>query len=103
MEGLLNIGSLILGLIAWVLAVFSIVKYRKDGFRKGIIISSLIMSSCAISILFQILYNDYLVKIEDFTALMDTTGTLVVASSALVIVTITLNGIYLILTKDGGN
>ncbi len=103
MEGLLNIGSLILGFIAWALPVLSIAKYRKDGLRKGISISFLSMSSCTISILFQMLYNDYLVKTEDFTALMDTTGTLVVVSSALVIVTITLNGIYLILTKDGGN
>lgn len=62
--------------------------------------SILSMSSCSISLCFQILYNHHLVEIQDWSALMDTTGALVLVSSVLVIVTIALNIISMFLYKN---
>lgn len=96
----LSLGSLVLGLTAWVLPVVNIMRYGKDKHRNWIVMSIFSMSSCAISLWFQIIYNHHLVEIEDWSALMDTTGALVKVSAVLVIVTITLNIISMFLYKN---
>lgn len=58
------------------------------------------MGACAISIYFQILYNNHLVNIKDWTAIMDTIGALVFVSSVLLIVTVALNVIVLLIYRD---
>lgn len=95
MIGNLTIGSLILGLIAWILPIINIILYNNYNNKKRFIFSVISLGACAISLWFQIIYNNYLVKIEDWSALMDTTHALVVVSSVLVIVTIVLNVISL--------
>ncbi|AFS78964.1 hypothetical protein Curi_c19600 [Gottschalkia acidurici 9a] len=96
MIGLLNLGSLILGLVAWILPAINIVHDNRNWFT----LSTISMSACAISLCFQIFYNNHLVKIEDWSALMDTTGALVFVASVLLIVTIILNAITLIIYRD---
>ena len=66
----LNLGSLIFGLIAWILPVINIFKYKKC--EKWFVTSIISISLCAVSIFFQLYYQNYLVKIDDLPALMDT-------------------------------
>lgn len=48
----------------------------------------------------QIFYNNHLVKIEDWSALMDTTGAVAFVSAVLLTVTIILNAITLIIYRN---
>lgn len=98
--GWLNLGSLVLGLIAWILPIVNLIRNGKRGHSNSFVLSILSMGACIISLWFQILYNHHLVEIEDWSALMDTTGTLVWVSAVLVIVTIILNIINMFLYKN---
>ncbi|MFS0824354.1 hypothetical protein [Bacillus sp. 1P02SD] len=99
MISLLNLGSLILGLIAWILPIISLILYKNHGHRNWFTFSVISLSACAISLCFQIFYNHHLVKIEDWSALLDTTGAVAFVSAVLLIVTVVLNGITLILYR----
>lgn len=99
MIGLLNLGSLVLGLIAWILPGVSLLRYKKQDHKNWIALSMISISACAISLCFQILYNYHLVRIEDWSALMDATGAVVFAALVLLIVTIILNAITLIIYR----
>jgi biotin transporter BioY len=98
--GWLNIGSLMLGLIAWILPVVNLLRDKKQEKKKWIRLSLISVSTCAISIYFQIFYIYYLVKIEDWSALMDTIGAMAFASAVLIIVTIILNAFTIILYRE---
>lgn len=98
--GLFNIGSIVLGLVAWILPTINLIRYNKGGQKNWITFSILSISACSISLWFQIFYNNYLVKIEDLSALLDTTPTLVIVSGVLVFITIGLNIISLALYKN---
>ena len=100
MIGLLNLGSLVLGLIAWGLPAIALMRYKKGDDRNWATLSIISISACAISLCFQTLYNNYLVKIEDLSALMDTIGTVAFLSVVLLVVTIVLNIITLIVYRD---
>ena len=100
MIGLLNLGSFVLGLIAWILPVVNLMRYKQHDHRKWVTLSVMSISACAISLCFQIFYNYHLVKIEDWSALMDTTGAVAFATAFLLIVTIILNAITLIVYRD---
>lgn len=100
MIGWLNIGSLVLGLIAWLLPVVNLVGYIIGKQRNWAILSILSISACAISLCFQIFYNNHLVKIEDWSALMDTTRAVAILSAVLLVVTIILNAITLVVYRD---
>lgn len=100
MIGLLNLGSLVLGLIAWILPGVSLMQYKNKNHKNWIVFSVISISACAISLCFQILYNYQLVRIEDWSALMDTMGAVVLAASVLLIVTIILNAITLIIYRN---
>ncbi|NNJ30544.1 hypothetical protein [Lacrimispora defluvii] len=93
----LNIASLILGLTAWALPVINLVQYNKASNRKWGIFSLTSISVCGISLYMQILYTDYLVKINDWSALMDTSGGVVSITGLLLVVTIMLNLVTLLL------
>lgn len=95
MVGLLNIGSLVLGLIAWILPIITIINNKKTENKKGALLSFISMAACMISVYFQFLYNKHLVNISDWTAIMDTIGSVIVLSGILIGVTILLNGINL--------
>jgi hypothetical protein len=84
MVGLLNLGSFMLGLIAWILPVVSLMKY-KNNHRYWATLSVMSLSACAISLFFRIIYNYHLVKIEDWTALMDTTSAVAFVAVVLLI------------------
>lgn len=97
---LLNPASLLLGLIAWILPIINIVKHKKLNNKNWATLSMTSMGACATSIYFQILYNNHLVNINDWTAIMDTIGSLVFVSSVLLVITIILNVITLLIYRD---
>lgn len=88
---LLNPASLLLGLIAWILPIISLMQYKENKNKSWIILSIISISSCVISLFLQIIYNNHLVQINDWSALMDTTDALVFVSEVLIVVTIILN------------
>lgn len=100
MIGLLNIGSLVLGLIAWILPVVNLMRYKKQDHRNWIALSFLSLSACSLSLYFQIFYNHHLVKIADWSALMDTTDAVAFVALVLLIVTVILNAITLLVYRD---
>lgn len=85
----LNLGSFVIGLLAWTLPILNLVNHHK----RWVIVSLASMSACIVSICFQLLYNDYLVRIEDWSALMDTSQSVILLSFILATGTIFLNGI----------
>ena len=98
MVSFLMLGSLILGLISWILPVLNIAKNNKSWVTYSIIS----LSSCSIALVFQILYSNYMVKIEDISALMDTSGTSALLSVILLVITIILNILSLIYNNIKG-
>lgn len=84
---LTSIGSIGFGLIALIIPFVFLLK-KKGKFMK---VSFLSLSSCLISLLLQIYYFNYLAKIEDFSAIQDTSGTVVFISISLTLVVILLN------------
>ena len=92
----LNLGSLVLGLIAWVLPVVNLVQHKKADHRNWVAFSVASVSACAISLCMQIFYTDHLVKIEDWSALMDTSHAVALVATLLLVVTIILNAITLV-------
>ena len=99
MIGWLNIASLILGLIAWILPTINLLKHESPS-RSWMTLTFLSFSACSISLVFQIFSISEWVKVNDWTALMDTIGAIMTASSILIIGTIVLNGITLYLYRS---
>ncbi|WP_078431069.1 hypothetical protein [Metabacillus halosaccharovorans] len=99
MVGLLNLGSLVLGLVAWILPIVNIVQVKNQNNRKSMTLSVLSISACAISLCFQIFYSYHLVQIEDWSALMDTAGAVAYVGAYLLIVTLLLNGVTLFIYR----
>ena len=93
---MLNIGSLILGACAWLFAVFAIatskafISYRN---------TSVSFSLCVISIVFQLFEVNRRVLLGDYAAIEDTIRAVLIASVALVLITIILNLIALVKAK----
>ncbi len=97
---LLNLGSLVLGLLAWILPIINLIRYRKHDHKNWIALSIMSISAGAISLCFQIFEINYRVKLADWSALMDTMSALVFASAVFLIITIILNVITLIVYRD---
>lgn len=95
----LNVGSLVLGLIAWILPIVNLTRYDKHGNRNWIVLSIISISACAIALYFQIIYSNHLVKVEDWSALMDTSAAVESVSAVLLIVTILLNSFTMLVHR----
>ncbi|MCR8852480.1 hypothetical protein MKY88_09980 [Lysinibacillus sp. FSL R7-0073] len=100
MISMLNVGSLVLGFIAILLPIAILSATPKQIQNYRLMISILSLSACAISISFQLFYNFYLVKIEDWSALMDITRSSVLAVLFLLVSTILLNILVLIFKRN---
>ncbi|WP_455617122.1 hypothetical protein [Eisenbergiella sp.] len=97
MYGWLNVGSLLLGLAALIIPVIIIVRYKKTGNRNQSVLYTTSMCACALSLFFQICYNDHLVKIKDWSALSDTSEAVVSGALNLLLGTILFNIIALVI------
>lgn len=89
-----------LGLTAWILPIINLIKNNKQEQKSWVVLSIMSISAFAISICLQIFYQNYQVKIEDWSAIMDTKGSVAFVSTVLLIVTIILNVITLIVYRD---
>lgn len=87
--GWLNVGSLLFGIIAWVVPIIGLVRKNK------LFYSLISMGSCAASICAEVFYINHLVNKNDWSALMDITETLAKVCVFLLIVTIVLNTLLL--------
>ncbi|MFC0523691.1 hypothetical protein ACFFGV_08840 [Pontibacillus salicampi] len=87
MMGYVNISSLILGLIAWILPVYAMMSHQ----NKRAMLSIVSISLCGVSLFLQLVHQYYLVRLEDWGALADTIGAVVFAAAALLLITIALN------------
>lgn len=100
MNGILNIGSLVLGLIALGLPIINLVKYKNDKHKHWSTYSILSMTACAISIYLQIYVTYILVRLPDWPALDDTIGAVTFVAMVLLVITITLNATAMFLYND---
>ncbi|WP_033542516.1 hypothetical protein [Planococcus sp. CAU13] len=94
----LSFGSLVFGLAAWIFPVVNFGRYEKH--NHWITRSIISLSACAMSLAFVILYIHHLVKIEDWSSLMDTMGAFAFVSIVLFAVTAILNIINLIIHSE---
>ncbi|WP_121615469.1 hypothetical protein [Virgibacillus halodenitrificans] len=99
--GWLNIGSLVLGLVAWIIPIINLTVGKKQMNKKWIALTIISFSACAIAICLQIFYNLYLVNIEDWSALSEMRA-VAIASTVLAVVTILLNVLTLFLYRNRG-
>lgn len=90
---LLNIASFILGIISWVLPLILI--FKNINYKKVSIFSILSLILTIISVYFQFIYTNYLVKIEDWSAIEDTNDTVLFFCTVLILGTFILNFILL--------
>lgn len=97
-ETWLNLGSLILGLIAWILPIVNLLRVKNHNHNNWSTLSIMSISACAISLYFQIVYGHYLVQIEALSNLMEESW--VIISSVLLIVTLLLNIMTMIVYRD---
>ncbi|MEN8194820.1 MAG: hypothetical protein ABFS12_18510 [Bacteroidota bacterium] len=97
---LLNLSSLVLGLLAWILPVVNLMRYGKRDQRNWVALSIMSISASALSLCFQIFSINHRVKVADWSALMDTMSAVAFVSAVLLIVTIILNTITLIIYRN---
>lgn len=91
----LNIGSILLGAIAWMLPIADLARHGKSGPGDRAVFSIMSPIACSLSLFCVIVYLDHLVKIEDWSAIMDTSGAFVLASTVLIAGTVALNAVTL--------
>lgn len=89
--GMLNLASIVLGLVGWAIPIIQVGRLVKGkrGFGRYTYIFS--MGACCLAIWFQICYDEHLVNIEDWSALMDTIGAVRLVSVFLLAVTLLIN------------
>ncbi|MCL1999541.1 MAG: hypothetical protein FWG65_12320 [Turicibacter sp.] len=83
----LNVASLVLGLAAWILPIIGIAKHSEN----WSIYAVFSLGACVLAVFFQTVYQNYLVRIEDWSAIMDTSWGVVFASAVLIGVAFLLN------------
>lgn len=90
-SGLLNLGSLILGLTAWIAPILAIIYPGKGAMKNccGLIIVS--FSACAASLCLQLFEINHRVQSQDWSAIMDTIGFLIWVAVILATITVLLN------------
>jgi len=102
-SALLSLGSLLLGLTAWVVPIISIKRFEKYGIKKcckSIIVS---FAACVTSLCLQFFEINHRVKIGDLSAIMDTIGTLKWVAVILAVITLMLNMFALGICCDNGS
>lgn len=98
MSAICNVGSLVLGLIAWGIPIAVICSKKKKRKSSAPLISS--FAACAGAVLLQLLEIEHRIFVEDWSALMDTIHAIVWATVIVWIVTIGLNSIVYLVQKE---
>lgn len=94
----LNIGSIVLGLGAWVFACMAIVG-KKRNLSHGFTVTS--FSMCVLSLILQLFEINNRVNIGDYAAIEDTIRAVIMAAVVLSVITFVLNVIALFKNKKG--
>lgn len=96
-----NMGSIILGTVAWLIPLFAISQFQKGYEPKNYIIYS--FTACCIALVFQLFEIRRYVIMQDISGIMDTVGAVSVVSIILVVITFLLNSIVNYLRNEGMN
>lgn len=94
---MLNIASLILGVCAWLFGGLAIGTPNAFSSHRNILVS---FGLCTVSLVFQLLEVNRRVLLGDYAAIEDTIRAVVIASVALVVITIILNVVALVKAKN---
>ena len=94
LDSMLNLGSLALGLAAWLLPVMGMLSRTSSPARTNAL-SVFSLSACALSLFLVVLYLGRLVQAEDWSALMDTVPAFRLSASVLLAVALPLNALAL--------
>lgn len=90
--GYLNLGSLFFGAVGIILPVYAMLYHKLFSNRQyGIYLSVLSLVLCMLAIYFQMVYQNYLIEINDLSALLDTNGAATLISGVLLVVTLAIN------------
>ena len=84
----LNIGSILLGVCAWILAAIAIITPREKSSHRNTVFS---FCCCAAALVFQLFEVGNRVNVGDFAAIEDTIRAVLLAAVVLVITTAALN------------
>ena len=90
-----NIGSIILGIIAWASAGIAIAKSKRAQ-----TLSAVSFVACIISLFLQLLEMSNRVNLGDYAAIEDTIRAVILAATLLIVVTIILNSVALLKNKS---
>lgn len=90
-----NIGSIILGIIAWASAGIAIAKSKRAQ-----TLSAVSFVACIISLFLQFLEVSNRVNLGDYAAIEDTIRAVILAATLLIVVTIILNSVALLKNKS---
>ncbi len=80
MEYSLNLLSIVLGIVALLLPGVAVMMHKKNRYGLGNVLTQLSFLSALTSLLSVIAYQNYLVTIEDWSAIMDTSHAFMVVS-----------------------
>lgn len=98
--GWMNLASIILGLLSWILPCAVIVRQGNITFENGALALLLSAGACVISLCLQLQYSAYLVEINDISAILDTGEAVALVANILVVITFVLDGLaFLLLSK----
>lgn len=90
-----NIGSIILGIVAWASAGIAIAKSKRAQ-----TLSAVSFVACIISLFLQFLEVSNRVNLGDYAAIEDTIRAVILAATLLIVVTIILNSVALLKNKS---
>ena len=97
---LLNLGSLVLGLVALMLPGVTLMRRGKHDHQHSVTFSFVSISACAIALCLQIFSINQRVRFADWSALMDTVNAVAFISAVLLTATLTLNAIALMAYRN---
>lgn len=99
--GILNLGSVALGLIGWIIPAVQLGLCLAHKRGLGRFAPVLSMGACCLAVWLQICYNEHLVDIGDWSALMDTVQAVRMVSLFLLVTTALLNLVLAWVEGDG--
>jgi len=100
MSAFLNLGSIILGIISWIIPIIATKQYKNNVMKRYFKLSIVSFSSCLASLCLQLFEINYRVQVQDWSALMDTIGTLKWVVVILSSITIFLNIVAFLLCNE---
>lgn len=90
-SAILNLGSFLLGLIAWIVPILAIKRPGRVTVKNCLRYIIVSFSACAAALCLQLFEINHRVQIQDWSALMDTVGTLIWVAVILAVMTLILN------------